>query len=247
MVVSGGTSQSDHIVRNVRNVHFVDAVGSNYLFRGGLPKLRKTGVMNYNGLKNAIVAAAQQGGCNLPASFFLLDVNLLNIENDSDAKRIWVEYQFFKDHPNLGQIQVWGLNGTKLSATDPQLSGAREYLARNLDDWLGDRLAYRIETLRKWLKSSPVQFGAPSDMPMVIYVHCVVGCDRTGELIGAYYLHYMNKSWEEMNNLNQSFCPHQRLFNTKNYQATQWYCLWLNLERGFSLDWQKDFRNANCR
>lgn len=236
---SGG--QNDQVIHDVRNVHYVDSTGSNFLFRGGLPQIEKMSTFNYQGLRNSILKAGKNVGLNIPSSFYLLDVNLLNIENREDANRIFVEYQFFKSNPQLGQLQVWGMVGTGVQATDQSLTGSREFLASNLDNWLCDKLILRVNALRQWLTDSPSLPGNFSSLPLVIYVHCEAGCDRTGELIGAYYLRFMNKSWEEMNALNQSMCNRNRPFHCKNYRATQWYCLWLNLEHGFSLNWQKNF------
>jgi hypothetical protein len=227
-------------VKEVNNVHYMDSVGSNFLFRGGLPLTGNPPVFNYQGLKRAVINAGKRAGVEVPNAFYLIDVNLLNIENPSDAQRIMVEQKFFQAHPRLGRIQVWGMNGTGLHANDPALAECRTFLARNLDQWLNDRLGNRTETLRKWLEDpGPVVRG--KKMPVVIYIHCVAGCDRTGEFSAAYYLRYMNKSWEEVNALNRSLCRHNRPFRCQNYRAAQWYCLWLNLERGFSLNWWKEF------
>jgi hypothetical protein len=219
----------------------MDSVGSNFLFRGGLPLAGHPPAFNYKGLKQAIINAGNRAGVKVPSSFYIIDVNFLNIENPRDARRIFVEQKFFQTRPALGRIQVWGINGTHLNAKDPSLAASREYLARNLDSWLSDKLASRVETLREWLEGSAPVFHGKKKLPIVIYIHCVAGCDRTGEFSGAYYLRYLNKSWEEMNALNRSMCRHNRPFGCKNYRAVQWYCLWLNLERGFSLNWWKQF------
>ena len=228
-------------VREVANVHYIDAVGANFLFRGGLPLTEQPLVFNYGGLKRALLHAGERAGVKVPSSFYLLDVNLLNIEDQEDARRIVTEEKFFQANPRLGGIQVWEINGATLSVNDPALTANREYLARNLDSWLGDRLAGRVETLRRWLEGTPpVGAGLPIK-PVVIYIHCVVGCDRTGEVSAAYYLRYRNQSWQEVNALNRSMCPRNRPFGCKNYRAVQWYALWLNLERGFSLNWRQEF------
>jgi hypothetical protein len=235
-------SHSSESVHNVHNVHYVDSSGRNFLFRGGLPLTQKHQVFNYNGLKQAIITAGITAGIKVPNDFFIIDVNLLNVEEAKDRERIYVEQQFFKTNPRLGFIQVWGMVGTGISATNPSLASNRDYLGRNLDSWLCDRLSSRIEILRQWLMgSSWPDSSVTANLPIVIYVHCVAGCDRTGEFIGAYYLRYMNKSWEQMNALNQSMCPHSRPYHCRNYRADQWYCLWLNLERGLALNWQKEF------
>lgn len=223
-------------ISSVHNVHYVDCIGSNFLFRGGLPQTGKPLVFNYKGLQRAIMEAGKKAGVEVPSAYYLIDVNLLNIEKPTDAALISVEYQFFKSQPYLGQIQIWGMVGTKLSPTDSLLLSCRDYLARNLDQWLADRLVTRVELLRKWLTGE-----SKNPKPIVIYVHCVAGCDRTGELIGAYYLRYLRKSWEEMNALNRSMCPRNRHFGSKHYRAIQWYALWLNLKHGIPLNWYQNF------
>lgn len=227
-------------VKEVANVHYMDSVGSNFLFRGGLPQTGNPPAFNYNGLKQAIMNAGKRAGVKVPSSFYIIDVNFLNIENPKDARWIAVEQKFFQTNPTFGRIQVWGMNGIGLHINDPRLAANRLYLARNLDSWLNDRLARRVEILRGWLEG-PAFVNGNTKLPVVIYMHCAAGCDRTGEFSGAYYLRYLHKSWEEVNAINRSMCKHNRPFGCKNYRAVQWYCLWLNLERGFTLNWWKDF------
>jgi hypothetical protein len=234
----------NHVARpvlEVKNVHYVDCLGSNFLFRGGLPLTGEPPVFNYCGLKQSIVKAGLKAGVTVPSKFYMIDVNLLNIENQEDARRILIERQFFQAKPKLGRIQVWGMNGVGLSVKDPALAASREYLARNLDQWLNDKLASRVELLRGLLEKPGPRFHGKARLPVVIYIHCAVGCDRAGELSGAYYLRYLHKSWEEVNAINRSKCRGNRPCGCKNYRAVQWYCLWLNLKRGFNLNWWKEF------
>jgi hypothetical protein len=232
-------------VSEVKNVHYVDCLGSNYLFRGGLPLTGKPPVFNYRGLKQSIIKAGKKAGVTVPSEFYMMDVNLLNIENPEDAGRILTEQQFFQAKPRLGRVQVWGMNGTGLSLNDPKLAASREYLARNLDQWLNDKLVKRVKQLRKWLERPAPGFNGKVKPPLVIYIHCVAGRDRTGEFSGAYYLRYLHKSWEEVNTINRSIHRNNRPFGRKNYRAVQWYCLWLNLERGYHLNWWKEFPGGN--
>jgi hypothetical protein len=211
------------------------------LFRGGLPQEGNPSVFNYKGLKKAIINAGKEAGVQVPSPFYIIDVNLLNIENPKDAQWIMVEEQFFRAHPKLGRIQVWGMNGVGLSVNDPALAPNRYYLGQNLDKWLNDRLNERVESLRGWLENTAPVAQGKTKVPIVVYIHCAVGCDRTGEFSGAYYLRYLNKSWEEVNKLNQSMCSHNRPFNCKNYRALQWYCVWLNPKRGLTLHWWEEF------
>jgi hypothetical protein len=233
-----------HVARpvfKVKNVHYVDCLGSNFLFRGGLPLTGAPPVFNYRGLKQSIVKAGQKAGVTVPSEFYMIDVSLLNIENPEDAKRILIEQQFFQAKPKLGRVQVWGMNGAGLSVTDPALAASRKYLARNLDKWLNDKLTSRVELLRELLEKPGPRIDGKERLPVVIYIHCAAGCDRAGELSGAYYLRYLHKSWEEVNANNRRLCRGNRSYGCKNYRAVQWYCLWLNLKRGFNLNWWKEF------
>jgi protein tyrosine phosphatase len=49
--------------------------------------------------------------------------------------------------------------------------------------WDIDRLPHRLKLLRGMLT-------ADYNSSVAIYVHCTAGCDRTGEIMGAYMLQY---------------------------------------------------------
>ena len=73
------------------------------------------------------------------------------------------------------------------------LKDIRDYLALSVDSWLRDPFVNRVDALRRWL-ADPSELGING--PVVVYVHCFGGCERTGELIGSYALRYQNKSWK---------------------------------------------------
>lgn len=224
----------------VENVHYVDSMGSNYLFRGSEP-LNDQDEFDYNGLQAAIISAGKEANISVPEVFYLLDINLLNLENSHDLKKIQKEFKFFKDHYDLGQLEVRETIGTTASPMNQSFkldNPFRQYLEQNVDNWLTDPLVTRVDMLREWLRNPKSQLSM--NKPIVIYVHCFSGCDRTGELIGAYYLRYMNGSWEEMNEINYDYCG-GRPFGCNNYWATQWYCLWLNQEYGTALNCSAEF------
>lgn len=117
----------------------------------------------------------------------------------------------------------------------------------NIDGWLSDPLVWRVEKLRTWLEN-PSELGIMG--PVVIYVHCFGGCDRTGELIGSYAMRYMDKSWEEMNSLNKGCCridgkTGETIYATENCNALRWYGLWLNLNFGRSIRWDNSAKCCN--
>lgn len=76
-----------------------------------------------------------------------------------------------------------------------------------LSQWQQDDLPGYIPTINQYLylKSiPPISISIlnahtfKGDLPTVIYLHCECGCDRTGEIGGAYALRYLNKSYSEV-------------------------------------------------
>lgn len=78
----------------VENVHYVDSVGSNYLFRGSEP-LNDLGEFDYNGLKDAIISAGNEANIIVPELFYILDINLHSLENSHDIEMVRKEFYFF--------------------------------------------------------------------------------------------------------------------------------------------------------
>jgi hypothetical protein len=235
------TASPVHVVSNVR---YVDSIGQNFLLRGAHPLIEQTGVppeFDYAALRTAIEKAARDAGCEVPANFTLVDVSLLWVENPQDNNReralLIAEDAFFTAHPGFGQVHMWPMHGTSLDPADPSIAVHREYLAQHLDEWLQDSLVSRVDTVRKWLED-PAAAGMHASV--VIYVHCYGGCDRTGELIGAYSLRYLNMTWEEVRDQNGARCRPDRDYDEANCHALQWYGIWLNLTYGRPLNWEAD-------
>jgi protein-tyrosine phosphatase len=230
-----------HVISNVR---YVDSVGRNFLFRGAHPVIERAGAppeFDFEALRTAIRNASLEAGKDLPANFTLVDISLLWVENPQDNNReraiLHAEDVFFSSHPELGQLHMWPMYGTELSPSDPSIGPHREYLADHLDEWLPDPLIFRVETVRKYLED-PAAAGVSG--PVVVYVHCYGGCDRTGELIGAYSLRYLNVTWEEARTSNGNRCRPDRAYDKANCNALQWYGIWLNRTQGSPLNWNAD-------
>jgi hypothetical protein len=222
-------------VVEVTNVHFVDQCGSNFLFRGAEPLIGSAPDLefNYCGLKDSIAKAATAARITLPESYRLVDISLYQLENTDEIPKVQTEYEFFKVHPDKGEFHFWETNGTSVCAIGKSFPSTefRNWLAVHMDHWMGDTLVQRIETLRIWLeKPGPAT---------VIFAHCHGGDDRTGELMGAYYMRWLKMSWEDMNALNQKFAGQP--FGCNNYRATLWYCIYLVEKLGYSLNYNKPF------
>lgn len=235
------------MANEVGKVRYVDSKGSNFLFRGASPLTGNPPEFDYEGLKQALKNATPSG-VKFPEKYYLIDVNLLQSENSGDGvnpgdlDNIVAEYSFFKNDSSRGEIHVWGMRGTGINATCKEFDGETGvYLTRHLDDWLNDKLVERVRCLRDWLEFGNRDSSNPRlGLPVVIYMHCAGGCDRTGELSGAYYLRYLGYSWKKVNEINRDICG--RPFGCNNYRATQWYCRWLNQElKRSELNWREKY------
>ena len=98
----------------------------------------------------------------------------------------------------------------------------------NVNAWLPDQLVTRVGQLHTWLTTGLTN---PLNLPLVLYIHCEGGCDRTGELSGAYAMGYLNKSWRQINEMNHEACG-TRPFGCGNFIDARWYCLWLAATTG---------------
>jgi hypothetical protein len=208
------------------SLRFVDKVGNNLLFRGGAPIANGTFDKELPAkLKNAYLPLP------LPPQFYLVVICLLH-PNADDSPSIEHELDYFRDNPFAGEAHLWDTLGTDRCyfTTAPD---ERERLVKSLEQWLGDPLIWRVATLRQWLESSqtPYKPKAVIDLPCVFYVHCSGGCDRTGEMIGAYRLRYNGRSWADM----WGEQPCGRPMGCGNYRALQWYAFWLNENYGLKI------------
>jgi len=216
---------------SVPHVHFVDKSSDNlnFLFRGGDPNVNQ-GQFGYEELKLAIRNAAKNANVNLPESYYLIDINLTNMDvAKGDGNRTISEFKWFEKNAEKGKFIFWETHGTSNNVSYPTIpSEFIPQLTKSLSVWLGDQLEDRIEYLWTLLSTKLNQ-------AVVIYGHCDCGCDRTGELFGSYYMRWMNLTWEEANELNKVIA--ERPMECHAFLAMQWYCLWLNTNYG---------RNLNC-
>eukprot|EP01105_Mastigella_eilhardi_P012413 TRINITY_DN2845_c0_g1_i1.p2 TRINITY_DN2845_c0_g1~~TRINITY_DN2845_c0_g1_i1.p2 ORF type:complete len:205 (+),score=42.90 TRINITY_DN2845_c0_g1_i1:429-1043(+) len=119
--------------------------------------------------------------------------------------KIHEERKYFEDHPQAGGFQNWPIHGVhsmKNVSYGCELNGIspcpgeqpNSYENRSQlcamaatfnDGWMqGEYLEQRADQLSAWLNEQHSQ-------PWAIYAHCSYGVDRTGELVGAYYMRHM--------------------------------------------------------
>ena len=208
-------------------VHLVDSRPDVWFFRGPNPVVRSE-VFAYDKLVAAMRAAAQKQGIVLPPDFYLLNVSFLFLERTDVA----VERQFFADNPDKGRFlhypvvglmkPAWlqyGVNGLARAFGVADAGDAAETARPERARALAHLDIAAVRALRALLEGA-------HDRPVVIYAHCEAGCDRTGEVIGAYRMQYEGLSAQEAFDRNTQECGREE--NGFSTRALQAYCRWLD-------------------
>ena len=163
-------------------VALIDKVGDNLLFRGSDAVIRGK-AFAIDELVERMKEAAQKNKIPFPKEFYLVDVSLLSIERGS----LEIEERFFADNAHRGEfvnIPVFGILPS---------SGVNKYLASlsafvngisGLDNGSISFDIKAVETIRRQLTRRD------KSIPIIVYVHCMAGCDRTGEVVAEYRLKF---------------------------------------------------------
>jgi len=209
----------------IEHVHYVDS-GTNFLFRGSSPDVNND-QFDYQALQTAIESAASAEGITLPATYVINDIDVMTFADGSyDGMESLSEFEYYRQNPSAGSYIFWRTTGTNTNATSTTMTKAlRDYLTSTYAQWAPDMLMTRAKNLK-------VMLNSPAPVPIVYYLHCDCGCDRTGEVIGAYYMTQMNMSWAQVVALNTKIAGRSQC--CPMYLGMQWFCLYLNTQ-GFAL------------
>jgi len=94
-------------------------------------------------------------------------------------------------------------------------------MAETLNDWqLPDQLPIKMELI-----NSLMHTRGPNGRPLLMYVHCEAGEDRTGEFSGSYYVKWLG--WTYKQALDYDDHIESRNIMTVSKNAFQWYCYYL--------------------
>eukprot|EP01113_Clastostelium_recurvatum_P020432 TRINITY_DN2422_c0_g1_i1.p1 TRINITY_DN2422_c0_g1~~TRINITY_DN2422_c0_g1_i1.p1 ORF type:complete len:248 (-),score=55.75 TRINITY_DN2422_c0_g1_i1:89-787(-) len=201
------------------HLRFIQQVGKNLLYRGPEPKENNTFA-----LKQMVAAMDKQHP--LPSIYTILDVNLLTTETSD----IEMEVAFFKANPKVGSILLWPTYGANTAPYSYSTAVIKER-AINISQWMKDDLPTRMVTIRKLLET-------PVDPPLVIYMHCECGCDRTGEMSISYYMQFMNMTLAQAHKINTDIIG--REMETDEKYGMEWYCFHLKYALNYNLTCQED-------
>ncbi len=196
--------------------HYVEKGYNNFLFRGSDPVLNSN-EFAYDELVDLIKAAAQRDGVDLPDDFYLIDVSLLFVE----LADLSVEMQYFAENPEKGEFvnyPVFGhIGGNQFERTihiaDRSVHFINHFLSYSVFGKL-ERKLKEFQNANQSLTHLDIKavtgirglLTQKREKSIIVYVHCVAGCDRTGEVIGAYRMQYMEEDVQTVFNKNTQEC-----------------------------------------
>eukprot|EP01059_Diplonema_ambulator_P010084 TRINITY_DN2007_c0_g1_i1.p1 TRINITY_DN2007_c0_g1~~TRINITY_DN2007_c0_g1_i1.p1 ORF type:complete len:261 (+),score=98.84 TRINITY_DN2007_c0_g1_i1:47-784(+) len=205
---------------------FGDGTG-NFLFRGNAP-IKNESSFAYDELVSVMGQRANASGVAFPSKFYFVDITL---DNDFDGSVFTIEREYWAKQ---GSTQDFGIMLHWLFAETagvlPPSAVPVEFERRKICDsgdlWLVDQLPTRLAFTRSMLLTQRYD-----KLPVVMYVHCVGGCDRTGEFVATYRLQYgSDKNITDLYNRDIQECG--RAPNKMATLSIEWYCACYHLNTG---------------
>eukprot|EP00762_Andalucia_godoyi_P005056 ANDGO_03935.mRNA.1 hypothetical protein DDB_G0285459 len=165
--------------------------------------------------------AVEEASSDFPdssASFSFYDLSFISNFSPTEKIDFNAEISFFLKHPQLGFMYPWGLHGVS-SAQCPweYTEDVRLQLASTFPRWDKDALVPNTAFLHTMLTENK--------KPVVAYGHCEEGIDRTGEMMAAYQMRFLNLSFPESMKIADAVGG--RPIHIENRCAAQWFCYYL--------------------
>lgn len=219
LFLSLAVNAEDLLFAKVHLVEYNEETG-NFFFRGNLPVLNQTFALE--ALSSYMKTRTEEKNLTFPSDFLLNDISLIWLVEEpfTDYK---YEMDFWENEENskFGTFTKWPISFSGLTLTPDMMpeSWARPIAKTfvGIDDLVG-----KVQHIHEIMTTK-------QNKTQIVYAHCHYGCDRTGEIIGAYRMYYYNITVEEMYKRNLEECG-----RTENYLATEslkWFCLMLEEER----------------
>lgn len=206
-------------------VHLVDYVAASnaYFFRGNEPFNADHTAVAYDTLMMYMAKRAKESrGLVMPnpRDIFLVDLTFQGTDLSP------LEPAFWENNTDKGMLLQWRL--LMLGYMPAQFS--QEQQRQMINDgsiWRADQLPSRVVALRDMLLRGPPH-GPRKYAALVVFCHCVAGCDRTGEFVAAYRMTYLPQTrLLPQYQLDCSECGVCPVFTST--AAVGWYCLTWNL------------------
>jgi len=173
--------KSPKIIEQSR-IKVIDNIGENYLIRGSNPFVNKLGEksFSYHDLKKQLNLAIIKNGKSPIDDFYLIDINLLNLDGYFQTLD---EEIFFKKNPQLGVVKKYS-----------QISPLLLLMGFSDIEFVQEISKNYHQNTDKILQQIYQDLNIQKNKPVVIYVHCNAGRDRTGFVIASYRMKYLNQN-----------------------------------------------------
>lgn len=185
LLITLGLIQKNPKKLDINRIKIIDNIGSNYLLRGSNPYVNIYGksIFSYHDLKNNINQRFNQEDKPSLSKFYLIDLNLLDIDA---FFQIQEEQDFFNKNPQLGSFR----NFSEISLNLLLMPLSSNNFLNKITDNYHDKLTKVLIEVNQILANQQKN-------PVIIYVHCNAGRDRTGLFFASYRMLF------KKNNLNE--------------------------------------------
>lgn len=174
---------------------------------------------------------AMAGAPAVDNEFFLQVVSLLSPKIANEKRIIHAIQSFFVTHPEQGRAYYYPILGYdhELDVRDISLPRVRS------GEWDSDSLRTLISFLHLSLlgripKLKRIEEGAPTlqmNVSVVTFVHCQLGKDRTGAVVGAYEMAHKNQTLKSV--LIRGKEEYGRAIDKRRQKSMFWYCMSIKL------------------
>lgn len=204
---------------SITNFALIDHRNGNYVYRSGNPVIN--GVFQYS----TIISNARAVSSLDTNDVYVISFNLLNYELPGEEASINTEASFWAANSNLGRMvhyQPVGAPASPYVYSPVVVEERSKHLSSFMDD-LPTMICNIRNTLLNWTDIKP----------LLIYIHCSCGCDRTGMFSAAWYMQYQGHSLSDSRNLGINIIGREMVINT--LYGTEWYCYYLKYSLRYPL------------
>eukprot|EP00656_Telonema_subtile_P015476 TRINITY_DN18116_c0_g1_i2.p1 TRINITY_DN18116_c0_g1~~TRINITY_DN18116_c0_g1_i2.p1 ORF type:complete len:298 (+),score=40.83 TRINITY_DN18116_c0_g1_i2:150-1043(+) len=206
-----------------------------FFFRGPAPTTDAHLTFQDELLLQCMSDLALQANVSFPAQSELplvpiVDLNLQYFKSANDLQDISTELDWFSNHSGRGYLVHWQTFGNHGVDPDSLPEANRTQLANSMPEWDCDAMADRTQRMHQMMtnvSSCPLCTSVPAPPAVVLYMHCMGGIDRTGQMLGGYAIRYLGMSFVEAMTWNNAIA--QRRIEPYSYTSLKWFCYWLKV------------------
>lgn len=208
-------------------VHLVDHHNGNFLVRGNMPFTigsdGKKEYDHYDLVKYSLSSIKKEGIKTKDWNdYYVIDVMLTNRVNPVEEIAFEKTKKFYKQNSELGKVEMFSVLNPNdlipdnlLSYSDIQV--VEKFSKKKFSTKFNERMLKRVRETKKLLRD-----GKINGKNVIIYVHCMAGCDRTGEFVSAYNLVNNDMKYKEAIELNTKQCT--RKPNKYSMRGSKSFC-----------------------